>query len=67
MDAKSIIDEPNDRSIFEEEDEEAIAASIERARAQARAGKGVPHSEVVKWLDAWGTPEEGPPPAEWFK
>jgi predicted transcriptional regulator len=56
-----------ERPIFEEEDEEAIAASIARARAQIAAGKGVPHEEVVKWLKTWGTPEAGPPPAEWFK
>jgi predicted transcriptional regulator len=56
-----------ERSIFEEVDEEAEAASIARARAQIAAGKGIPHEEVVKWLKTWGTPEEGPPPAEWFE
>jgi len=56
-----------ERGIFEEEDEEAEAASIARARADVAAGRVVPHAEVVKWLKTWGTPEEGPPPAQWFK
>lgn len=56
-----------ERGIFEEEDEEAEAASIARARADVAAGRVVPHAEVAKWLKTWGTPEEGPPPAEWFK
>ncbi len=56
-----------ERPIFEEEDEEAIRASDARARAQIAAGKGVPHEEVVKWLKTWGTPDEGPPPPEWFE
>jgi predicted transcriptional regulator len=55
-----------ERPIFEEEDEEAILASDARAREQIAAGKGVPHEEVVKWLKTWGTPDEGPPPPEWF-
>lgn len=56
-----------ERPISEEEDEEAIAASDARAEAEIAAGKGVPHEEVVKWLETWGTPEEGPPPAEWLE
>jgi predicted transcriptional regulator len=56
-----------ERPIFEEEDEEAEAASIARAEADIAAGRTVPHSEVAKWLKTWGTPEAGPPPAEWFK
>ena len=42
-------------------------ASDRRALADIAAGRVVPHEEVVKWLRTWGTPEEGPPPAEWFK
>lgn len=56
-----------ERPIFEEEGETAHIASIERARAQFAAGKGVPHEEVSRWLKTWGTREAGPPPAEWFE
>jgi predicted transcriptional regulator len=35
--------------------------------ADIAAGKGVPHEKVVAWLKTWGTPQEGPPPAEWFE
>lgn len=55
------------RMPFEDESEEEEAASLARAEADIAAGRVVPHSEVVKWLETWGTPEEGPPPAEWFK
>ena len=53
----------DERPIFEEDDEESLAASDARAEAEIAAGKGIPHEEVVKWLRTWGTPEEGPPPA----
>ncbi len=56
-----------ERPIFEDPDPEAEAASLARARAEIAAGKGVPHEEVAKWLRTWGTPEEGPPPREWFE
>lgn len=55
-----------ERPIFEEENEDAAAASIARARADVAAGRTVPHKEVAKWLETWGTPEEGPPPPEWL-
>lgn len=56
-----------ERPIFEDEDPGEAAASIARAEADIAAGRTVPHSEVVKWLKTWGTPDEGPPPAKWFK
>ena len=46
---------------------EAQAESDRRALAAIAAGKGVPHEKVVAWLKTWGTPQEGPPPAEWFE
>ena len=45
------------------DDEEAALLAAE---ADADGGRVVPHSEVVKWLRTWGTPEEGPPPKSWF-
>jgi predicted transcriptional regulator len=56
-----------ERPIFEEEDEQAEAASIARAEADIAAGRTVPHSEVRKWLEKWGTPEETPMPPEWLR
>lgn len=53
-----------ERKIPDEEDDEAADA---RAMAEIAAGKGVPHADVVRWLRTWGTPDEGPPPAEWFR
>jgi predicted transcriptional regulator len=37
-------------------------AALKAARKQAREGRGVPHEEVRRWLDSWGTEEELPPP-----
>lgn len=42
-------------------------AALLKAEADADTGRVVPHSEVVKWLKTWGTPEEGPPPKSWFR
>jgi hypothetical protein len=42
-------------------------AALQRAEAQAAAGKCIPHEEVAKWLRTWGTPESGPPPKSWFE
>jgi len=39
---------------------------LERIReglADAKAGQLVPHEEVEKWLDSWGTDHELTPPA----
>ncbi|MES2095834.1 MAG: antitoxin [Pseudomonadota bacterium] len=46
---------------------EQEAEADRRAEADIAAGRFVPHEEVVKWLKTWGTPEEGPPPAEWSR
>lgn len=38
-----------------------------RARAEIEAGKGVPHEDVAKWLDTWGTKDFKPMPREWLE
>jgi len=54
-------------SIFDTVDEEALERATLEGEADADAGRVIPHEEVARWLATWGTPEEGPPPAEWFK
>lgn len=54
-------------SIFDEIDPEAEEAALQRAEADVAAGRVIPHEDVAKWLKTWGTPDEGPPPAHWFK
>ena len=54
-------------SFFDEIDEVAEAAADAEGLAQLDAGKGIPHAEVSAWLDTWGTPDEKPAPASWFK
>ena len=56
-----------DPSFFDEIDEAAERAADAIGLAELDAGKGVPHAEVSAWLDTWGTPDERPPPASWFK
>jgi predicted transcriptional regulator len=46
---------------------DAQAELDRRALAAIAAGKGVPLEKVVAWLKTWGTPQKGPPPAEWFE
>lgn len=55
-----------ERDLFEMSPE-AEAAADARALADIEAGRFVSHDKVVAWLKTWGTPDEGPPPAEWFK
>ncbi len=50
-------------TFFDEIDEEADTEGL----AQLDAGKGVDHAAVSAWLDTWGTPDEQPAPAAWFK
>ena len=38
------------------------ARAIEEAEADVAAGRLVPHEEIVKWLQSWGTPDELPCP-----
>ena len=57
-----------ERGVFDsEETPEQTAALDAKARASVAAGHVVSHEEVAKWLRTWGTPEEGPPPREWFE
>ncbi len=57
-------DEP---SIFDEIDEEAERLADERAEADVKAGRVVPHEKVVEWLKTWGKPDRPPPPYSWRK
>ena len=56
--------EPN---LFEDVDHEAEAAADAEGLADIEAGRVVSHDEVARWLDTWGTPDEAPPPASWFR
>jgi predicted transcriptional regulator len=56
-----------DPSFWDELDEAAEAAADAEAFADIEAGRVIPHEEVAAWLDTWGTPDEKPAPAHWFK
>ncbi len=53
---------PTAKNIFENIDEDAEARAIEEAELAIEEGRVVPHEEVVKWLQSWGTPKELPRP-----
>ena len=50
------------KPIFDEIDKEAEAQAIAEAEADVKAGRVVPHEDVVKWLESWGKPDELPCP-----
>jgi predicted transcriptional regulator len=51
------------KSIFDTEPDEAEEARLDaKADAEIDAGQFVPHTEVVKWLQSWGTPNKLPRP-----
>lgn len=49
-------------SIFDTEDQEAEERAWREGEAQADAGIGVLHDEVVAWMQSWGTDHELPRP-----
>jgi predicted transcriptional regulator len=51
------------KPIFDEIDKEAETRAIAEAEADVKAGRVVPHEDVVKWLKSWGKPDELPCPA----
>ena len=55
----SVEEEP---SIFDEIDDAAERLADERAEADVRAGRVVPHETVVEWLKTWGEPNGQPSP-----
>ncbi|CAN5292639.1 antitoxin protein relB-2 [soil metagenome] len=54
-------------SIFDQVDDESEATADAEGLADLAAGRVVPHAEVAAWLETWGTPDEKPAPASWFK
>ena len=55
--------EPKNRSIFEADRDAAEDARLDaQADAEIEAGQFVPHDDVVKWLQSWGTPNKLPRP-----
>ncbi|PVM86499.1 antitoxin [Caulobacter endophyticus] len=54
-------------SIFDEIDEDADARRYAEAMDDIAAGRLIPNDEVCAWLESWGTPDEKPAPASWFK
>lgn len=57
---------PVEESIFDAIDEEDERA-MQEGEADADAGRVIPHEEVAEWLKTWGTPDEKPAPAHWFR
>ena len=51
------------KSIFDMEPDAAHEARLDaEAEADIAAGRVVPHAEVARWLDSWGTPNVLPCP-----
>ncbi len=46
------------------EQKAALSRSVERGRAQFKAGDGISGEEVSRWLRSWGTESELPPPTQ---
>ncbi len=59
--------QPKPSSILDELTEAEDVARLERARADIKAGRVVPHEEVEAWLDTWSDPDGPPAPRHWFK
>lgn len=55
--------EPEPKSISDTEPDEAHEARLDaEAEADIAAGRVVPHADVAKWLESWGTPNVLPCP-----
>lgn len=44
------------------DEQERQLERIREGLADAAAGRVVPHEEVARWLESWGTEDEQPPP-----
>ncbi len=64
--SKAVPAEP-EPSIFVEIDEAAERLADDRAEADVKAGRVVPHERVVEWLKSWGKPDRLPTPYSWRK
>lgn len=53
---------PTAKNILERLDEEEERRAMEEAEAAVKAGRVVPHEEVIKWLKSWGKLNELPCP-----
>jgi predicted transcriptional regulator len=53
---------PAAKNIIEDLDEEAEKRALAEAEADMKAGRFVPHEDVVKWLKSWGRRDELPCP-----
>ena len=53
---------PTAKNILEKLDKEEERRATEEAEAAVKAGRVVPHQEVIKWLRSWGKPNELPCP-----
>lgn len=56
-----------ERTILDDLTDAEDEARLAEAEADIAAGRVVPHAEVAEWLKTWGTPDEKPAPAHWFK
>jgi predicted transcriptional regulator len=56
-----------DPDLFDEMDSDADEDAVCEGEADADAGRVVSNDAFSKWLDTWGTTEEGPPPDAWFR
>jgi predicted transcriptional regulator len=55
--------ESQTRSIFDPPPDAAEDARLDAlADAEIEAGRCVPHADVVKWLQSWGTPDKAARP-----
>ena len=54
-------------SIFDLPDEDGDARREAEAVADVAAGRVISNDEICAWLETWGTPDETPAPAKWFK
>lgn len=54
-----------ERALYD--DPTALEESRQRALADIKAGRTVPHDDVARWLETWGSDTEKPMPSEWLR
>lgn len=59
-------EKPADAPILDVIDDEDELA-MQEGEADIAAGRVISHEEVAEWLKTWGTPDEKPAPAHWFR
>lgn len=61
------VEEQAEDFLFDDDLDEETRQAIAEGEADIAAGRVIPHEEVMRWVETWGTPDYKPMPKAWLK